>query len=109
MVRVVVGLYPSGCLKSLTAEGHAGPASPGSDPVCAAVSVLIRTALNVLEREPEIDFHGDLPGEGQASITVASYREEAGQRLLGVTRFLLTGLSDLADEYPQRVSMRVET
>jgi uncharacterized protein len=108
VVRIVLGLYPSGCLRSLEAEGHAGRGSRGGDPVCAAVSVLLRTALNVLEREPGITFTGSIPDSGRTSIRISRYDETAGERLLGATNFLLTGLFDLTAEYPGQVATTFE-
>jgi uncharacterized protein YsxB (DUF464 family) len=105
VVRIALGLYPSGCLRSLAAEGHAGSGIRGADPICAAVSVLLRTTLNVLRREEAVTYQGSLPGEGRTSITVTSYQAAAGERLLGITNFLLTGLFDLAAEHPEHVSI----
>jgi uncharacterized protein YsxB (DUF464 family) len=105
VVRVVLELFPSGCLKSLQATGHAGAEAKGNDPVCAAVTVLMRTAANVLRREPYLEIEDYAPREGEFSLTVLSCGAGSEERFLGLTDFLLTGLFDLAAEHPRSVAV----
>ncbi|MBN2353989.1 MAG: ribosomal-processing cysteine protease Prp [Spirochaetales bacterium] len=105
MVKVVLELYPSGCLKSLTATGHAGAGTKDHDAVCAAVSVLVRTAWRALRREPYLQVEGRAASEGDLSVTVALRGFESEERFRGLTDFLLTGLFDLAAEHPRHVSV----
>jgi uncharacterized protein YsxB (DUF464 family) len=76
--------------------------------VCAAVSVLLRTTLNVLQREKDVRWEGDVPVGGRAAMVVTAYGEAARERLLGITSFLLTGLFDLAAEHPEYISVILE-
>ena len=48
MITVIVGLGPGGNLVSADASGHALKGLPGTDIVCAAVTVLLRTTMAVL-------------------------------------------------------------
>ncbi len=105
MVSVVLELFPSGCLKSLTATGHAGAGTKGNDVTCAAVSILIRTALNALRREPYLEIEGNAPREGEAAINVLSCEAGSEERFRGLTDFLLTGLFDLSAENPMQVTV----
>jgi len=109
VVRVVLELFPSGCLKSITATGHAGAGEKGRDAVCAAVSVLVRTAWHALQREPYLEIEGSAEREGDMRIAVVPRGAESRERYRGLTDFLLTGLFDLAAEHPRHVSVDFRT
>jgi uncharacterized protein YsxB (DUF464 family) len=105
VISVIIELFPDGCLKALHARGHAATAKKGSDLLCAAFSALLRTALNVLDREKRLIVKGDVENEGRAELALESCPDDTTAWLKGVTDFLLTGLFDLMAGYPQNLSI----
>lgn len=107
MICARVVLDGRGTLKSFFAEGHAGAALRGYDLVCAAFSVLARTAYRALEALPGTELRGEAARPGDMSFEVLRPAAEA-ERAAGVADFLLTGLGDLAREYPDAVALTIE-
>lgn len=108
MIDVVLVLEIDGCLSSAEAKGHAGKGVRGADPVCAAVTILLRTTLAVLE--------GAVPGiaagsAGRGSLAFCVPATADGNRFLlrYAADFLLKGIGSLQTEYPDAVRMRVES
>ena len=101
MIQVSVALSEEGVIGELAAVGHAGFALKGSDIVCSAFTVLLRTFARSVEAASGVSwrvvnddaerFH--LAVSGVASESAASYR--------GWCEFLLRGLEDLQAEAPQ--------
>lgn len=78
----------------------------GSDPICAGVTVLVRTALRSilsLNADTVKDFRADSPGN--FSFELGTVPDWMAERLSGITVFLMQGLSDLAEEHPQHVRL----
>ena len=100
----------SGQYAGFTVEGHAGYAEEGQDIVCAAVSVLLRTAIHSLSAVPGIKVTADAPERGNVSFRVCMEQtplQDAAAYMLRYARtFLANGFSDLAAEYPDYVSFR---
>ena len=107
MIRLRVRLRPDGCLESCLAEGHSGLGGSGSDIVCAAVTVLLRTAGRLLEEDPRLRVGGAAPRPGALRLELAEPPAERLERVRGVTDFLLRGLRDLAADYPRRVALDI--
>ena len=72
----------------------------GTDIVCAAVSVLIRTAVSVLSQRKGIFIRCNAPEPGFLDLE-AEYTDEGKEFLLTVGVFLIQGLESVAMEYPQ--------
>jgi uncharacterized protein YsxB (DUF464 family) len=49
MITILLMRTPSGFLRRITATGHAGFADKGLDIICAAVSVIVQTAVGGLQ------------------------------------------------------------
>jgi uncharacterized protein YsxB (DUF464 family) len=81
------------------ASGHAGAGKAGADIVCAAVSVLMRTAFKTLSEKKGIVIRGDAPKPGQLWLEV-DYSEEGREFLSAIGFFLLEGIRSVAEEYP---------
>jgi uncharacterized protein YsxB (DUF464 family) len=98
-VTAVVALDRSSLLRSLSVSGHAECGTAGNDVVCAAVTVLVRTAWVVLAGKPHItvDFFAPVPGELYLDV---EYKREGEPYLSAVQDFLLEGLQSLAGEFP---------
>jgi uncharacterized protein len=107
MILAKVVLDREGRVLGFEAAGHAESASPGNDIVCAAFSVLARTAFRALEALPGADVKGIAPAPGSLSFEVLRPAEDAG-RAAGIADFLVTGMSDLARDYPGAVAITIE-
>ncbi len=87
---------------SLKADGHALFDRKGKDIVCAAVTVLARTAALTFEGRPGVDFNGDAPVRGEVAFTVRA-SGPAKAEVNFAADFLSRGFESLAREFPQNV------
>jgi uncharacterized protein len=94
-----------GCIRKCDAEGHSLLADQGSDVLCAAVTILLRTTGRVLHTDRGIGFKGNAPETGNLSFTVKWIPEPKVARMQGISDFLMRGLKDLAAEYPGRLKL----
>jgi len=102
-----VVLDESGLLRNCDVRGHAGAGARGHDIVCAAVSVLTRTALATLSDREGISTQGDVSRRGVFTLHTEA-RNEAGQAFLSAAgAFLIEGLKSVAEEYPQNCTMTI--
>lgn len=93
----------------VTAEGHACSAEDGRDLVCAAVSALIYTLANNVER---LSNSGSVrcealktePGDAEISCTPRHNMRHVSTLIFDT---VCTGLACLAAQYPQYVSYEV--
>lgn len=110
MIAVRLDSDRSGLFCACCASGHAGYNRQGTDIVCAAVSVLLRTAIHSLSAVPGIKVTADAPERGNVSFRVCMEQtplQDAAAYMLRYARtFLANGFSDLAAEYPDYVSFR---
>ena len=107
MIRLRVRLRADGCLAGFEATGHAAAGRRGRDLVCAAVTVLLRTAARLLSDCPELGAEGASPAEGVMRLELGCAPESRRQWLRGVTDMLLMGLRDLDREHPGRLKLEV--
>jgi uncharacterized protein YsxB (DUF464 family) len=106
MIRIEAALDEAGLLRSCRVHGHAGAGPRGGDIVCAAVSVLARTALGVLSQREGITVRGEAPERGVISMEI-DYAGNGKEFLSGAGAFLLEGLQSVAGEYPDYCDMHV--
>jgi uncharacterized protein YsxB (DUF464 family) len=92
-------LDENGVLTACKADGHAGAGKAGSDIVCAAVSVLFRTAISILSSREGITVKFGAPEKGQLWLE-AEYKAEGKDFLSTTGIFLIEGLKSVAQEYP---------
>ena len=109
MTDVTLVRDKAGCFKAFTATGHAGFAVKGSDIVCAAVTVLLRTALQLLSETDGVMVSADVASEGTLSMEVTYAAPEMEQRLICIADFLELGIGSLEAEYPQHIALRKQT
>ena len=107
MIRIVAVVDRFGRLRRLDVEGHAGIGGERGDPACAGVSVLARTAARVVAGKSGFVVDGGHGGPGSLSFAIRRKKVGGGWWLRGVTATLMTGLADLAEEFPAGVSMTV--
>jgi uncharacterized protein YsxB (DUF464 family) len=96
----------AGLLKSCRVSGHAGAGKRGRDLVCAAVSVLARTALKTLSGREGVMVRGGAPERGLFWIET-DFSGGGGDFLAGAGAFLLEGLASVAEEYPDFCEMTI--
>lgn len=103
MTSVLLICGADGGFVSCKASGHASFAKAGSDIVCAAVSVVLRTVMEMLERTDGITLEADTSSRGFLEFRVASSSDSVLVRLQCVADFIRIAFSSLAREYPRNV------
>ena len=88
----------NGSYEEFISKGHAGYAEAGQDIVCAAVSALIITTVNSLEKFTDDKFDVQ-EKDGFVSIHFRNYLSERGMLLMDS---LLLGLTEIAGSYNNR-------
>jgi uncharacterized protein YsxB (DUF464 family) len=104
MTRVRLDRHKDGSF-ACRAEGHSGFAARGNDIVCAAVTILLRTAAQTLELTEGLTVAPLEAREGILSFCAAKQNtrgnnERLLERLNTAGDFLKAGFRSLADEYP---------
>jgi len=107
VIEIEAVLDKDGVLKSCKACGHAKAGKTGTDIVCAAVSVLLRTAFSVLSNRKGIQVQGGAPEKGQLWLE-AEYSAEGKDFLFACGEFLIDGLRSVAHEYPKNCKLTIE-
>ena len=97
-----------GLLKSCRISGHAGAGPKGSDIVCAAVSVLARTALMIISERKDIKIQGGHPERGHFWMDISVISVESKDFLDGVGTFLKQGLISVSREFPDFCVINIE-
>ena len=97
-----------GLLKSCFISGHAGAGPKGDDIVCAAVSVLARTAFKVLSEKSDIMIHGENPERGKFWMEIGARSTESEYFLAAVGIFLEEGLLSVSREFPNFCTVSIE-
>lgn len=112
MIQARVVLGSGGALVSAGADGHAGYSAAGTDIVCAAVTILFRTTLEVLvERAGSgsgLKLDVQTPERGSLAFRVTAFNGSDTAVLQYAADFLVKGLKSLSGEYPQSVGLRVQ-
>ncbi|WP_067923748.1 ribosomal-processing cysteine protease Prp [Alicyclobacillus shizuokensis] len=103
MIRVVVGRDFTGKIERVEIHGHANFGDPGTDIVCAAVSVLSRNTVSSIRELLGVDIRvKSRPGYLQVDLPPLLQSDQV-QLLL---RCLLHGLENLAMEFPENVQVQ---
>jgi uncharacterized protein YsxB (DUF464 family) len=106
VIEIEAVLDADGVLQTCTAEGHAKAGKAGTDIVCAAVSILMRTALSVLSNKEGISVRGGAPKPGQMWLE-AEYNADGKEFLSAVGDFLIEGFTSVAWEFPQNCKLNI--
>ncbi|MBQ5999428.1 MAG: ribosomal-processing cysteine protease Prp [Treponema sp.] len=110
MTSVLIERSKNGVLVSCRAEGHSGYAVRGSDIVCSAVTVLIRTTLQVLSGLPGVELETDTSQRGYVSFKVLqSFSSECEEKLKYAGDFLVTGLASVQEEFPENLELVINS
>ena len=89
--------------------GHSGQAEAGRDIVCAAVSILGCTCVNALESVCGIIPLVTENEAGVLSFQLPEINPEENAKAQILMGALKQGLTDLADAYPQHVTLRIQS
>jgi uncharacterized protein YsxB (DUF464 family) len=79
---------------------------------CASVSTLVRTAARLLAANSELVVRGDASEAGvlRCELTNGNDLTPRGRNWLdGVTDFLVSGLQDVASDYPDELKLVIKT
>jgi uncharacterized protein YsxB (DUF464 family) len=106
LIDIEAVLDEDGVLNSCRASGHAGAGKKGADIVCAAVSVLLRTAVRALSGRKGITVRYEAPEPGFLFLE-AEHTAEGRDFLLSAGVFLVEGLKSVAEEYPNNCRMSI--
>ncbi len=87
----------------MKAEGHAGNVIAGNNIICAASTVLLRSAYRALSLKSGIKTDITAEIEGELYFRIIDYRVDHAEWLKGITDYLITGLKDLESEFPDSV------
>ena len=107
MIQAELVLDKAGLLESCRVSGHAGAGKQGSDIVCAAVSVLARTFVRVLNGRDDITIRGSIPQRGDFFVEV-EYGPEGREFLAAAGTFLMEGLLSVSEEFPANCKLMIE-
>ena len=108
MIAAKIVLDAGGNIASFESRGHSGTAAAGQDLVCAAFTVLARTAYEALAALPGSELTGSAPGPGSLHFSVRRMDAATAERAGGIADFLLAGISGLEREYPGVVGLTIE-
>ena len=89
--------------------GHSGQAEAGRDIVCAAVSILGCTCVNAMESVCGIIPLVTENEEGLLAFQLPEITPEENAKAQILMGALKQGLTDLADAYPQHVTLRIQS
>ncbi|MDR0709082.1 MAG: ribosomal-processing cysteine protease Prp [Spirochaetaceae bacterium] len=106
MIGIDAAFDEAGLLRSCEVRGHAGAGPAGYDIVCAAVSILTRTAFRVLSGREGITLRGGAPDRGVFRMETG-YQETGREFLAACGAFLMDGLSSVAGMYPEHVKLTI--
>jgi len=107
LIEIEAVLDSNGVLRACKAAGHAKAGKTGTDIVCAAVSVLLMTALNTLSGREGITVRGGAPERGQLWLE-ADYEASGKEFLYACGVFLIEGLKSIAQKYPENCKLTVK-
>jgi uncharacterized protein YsxB (DUF464 family) len=107
MIQADLVLDEAGLLSSCRISGHAGAGKQGGDIVCAAVSVLAKTVVQVLSGREGITIRGDIPDRGNFSME-AEYTASGREYLAGAGAFLIKGLISVQADFPENCKVNIE-
>jgi len=108
LIEIEAVIEDDGTLRACKAVGHAGAGKSGSDIVCAAVSVLIRTAYGTLSGRDGITVQYEAPQPGNFWLDV-EYNADGKDFLFAAGSFLIEGLRSVAQEFPDNCSLNIRT
>jgi uncharacterized protein YsxB (DUF464 family) len=108
MIETLIRLDGRGLIQEVTVKGHGELGLKGSDPLCAAVTVLSGTFGRMLESQHRIGWEGKADKPGQFWIKVLSIPVSERDWFGGAGDYFLLGLQDLMKQFPQNIRVNIE-
>lgn len=110
MTFITLSYGKNGVIKKCQANGHADFSKKGTDIVCAAITILVRTAMQVLSHNEDVFLIADASSRGSLSFSVEVKTEnpETEAQLKCIGDFLRTGILALTKEFPKNVILMEE-
>lgn len=110
MTQVTLVKSKDGAVLKCKALGHAGFAKSGNDIVCSAVTILMRTALQLFSETSGIDFQTDTSARGLISFSAELKKSDSvlGERISTIGDFLQKGFESLSEEFPENVTFELK-
>ena len=107
MVRVAVVTNGSGIIRQVTATGHAGSVAKGSNIVCSAVTILLRTTVRLFEKTDGVVMSRKAQERGSLEFSISGIHGGIDQYVRALGDFLIGGLQDLQDEFPAECTVTI--
>ncbi|MBE6344466.1 MAG: ribosomal-processing cysteine protease Prp [Spirochaetaceae bacterium] len=108
MTVVCLVCHKEGSFSSCLAKGHSGYGSKGSDILCAAISVLLRTTAQVLIESFGEDVEYDASTCGSFSLAMKKKLQVGSDKLVYAADFLRSGFKSLQQEFPKHILLKEE-
>jgi len=108
VIIVTVIIDGGGIIKSVRVAGHALGLQKGGNIVCAAATVLVRTAARMLEAEDGVLVTGGPGARGEFALDIKSVNHDKTDFVKTTGNYLLQGIRDLMSEFPEDCSLKVE-
>ena len=105
ILKIDLCLNSDNIIKYVTAEGHAGKSPVGENIICAAVSVLIRSAYRTIVKNSKVEACITAKGEGNLYFRIIQYEDSQKEWLKGISDYLITGIKDIETESPDSVKI----
>ena len=96
MIKATFYKDSSGNHVGFSISGHAGYAKYGNDIVCSAVSVLVITTINSIEKLTDNPYKSEVGKSGLIKFKFSSMPDEKGKLLI---ESLIMGIIGIHDEY----------
>ena len=111
MISVQIERSKTGMIAGCEAHGHAGYAKSGFDIVCSAVSILIKTTVQILAKLDGVEFTSSAEKRGDVSFEVKILELDSllETKLKTAEEFLETGLGAIQKEYPKHLELVIKT
>lgn len=113
MTEVTLLCGKNGVINECKANGHACFSKKGSDIVCSAITILLKTSMQVLSHTEFVTFKADTSSRGTLAFSVNIQENleknlllEVESRLRCVADFIRNGIKSLSENYPENVLLR---
>lgn len=107
MIHVAVSVDGNRIVRNVVVTGHAVGIQKGGNVVCAAVTVLVRTAARLLESLQGVVVSGGPRKRGEFSLEIESIDQGVVDSVRTTGDYLLQGIRDLQSEFPNDCTLTV--
>ena len=107
MTDILLVCDEEGCFRACEAHGHASFAPKGRDIVCASETLVLRTAMKILENTKGCVLNANVASRGNLAFSVeVSKSPENTERLKCTADFIRSAIKSLQEEFPEHVKLR---